>query len=137
MSDGREPSLELQATDATMIHFQTATPPTADQVAQIVAFEQGLFSAQAADFAAGYLADDGATGGPFALTRQQFYVGINDVLGGDPTGTAFDPEVMTLYDSWADPSQAAALGDARAAVARGEKLFNEKPIVITERRRVE
>ncbi len=133
MWDGREPNLESQAIDATMIHFQTATPPTASQVEQMVAFEQGLFSAQITDLTAADLDDGGAAGGPLALSRQDFHVGINDVLGGDPTGAAFNPEVMTLYGAWADPSQAGPgpLGAARAAIARGEKLFNEKPIVIS------
>lgn len=132
MWDGREPSLESQALDAVMIYAQAATPPTAAQVAQIVAYEQDLLSAQAVDFTAGYLDDAGATGGPFALARQTFYVGINDVLGADPTGAAFTPDAMTLYGAWADPSQAGSgpLGAARAAVARGEMLFNEKPIAI-------
>lgn len=133
MWDGREPSLESQAADAVMGHAQGTTPPTAAQIAQIVAFEQGIFSAQAADFKVGYLNDAGATGGPFALSRQNFYLGINDVLGGDPAGAAFNPDVMDLYAAWADPSRAGpgALGANRAAVARGEKLFNEKPIAIS------
>lgn len=130
MWDGREPSLESQALDAVMIHFQAATPPGADQVAQIVAFEQGLFSAQLGDEAAGYLNDAGAAGGPFALAQQPFHIGINDVLGADPTGAAFSPDVMTLYAAWADPSPTSPLGTARAAVARGQALFNEKPIAI-------
>ena len=130
MWDGREPSLESQVSDAVMIHFQAPTPPTAAQVAQVVAFEQGLFSAQVVDAGADRLDGAGATGGPFALSRQEFYVGINDVLGGDPTGAPFDPKAMTLYTAWADaarngpdPREA-----ARSAIARGEKLFNEKPI---------
>jgi len=133
MWDGREPSLQSQAADAVMIHAQGTTPPSAAPIAQMVAFEQGLYSAQMADYTAGYLNDAGATGGPFALSQQTFYVGINDVLGGDPTGAKFNPDVMTLYAAWADPAQAGpgALGTNRAAIARGETLFNEKPILIS------
>lgn len=47
MWDGREPSLESQATDATNGHAQAATPPTPAQVAQIVAFETGLLTGEA------------------------------------------------------------------------------------------
>ena len=133
MWDGREPSLESQAVDATMIHAQGAVPPTAAQVAQIVAFERGIFSAQAADYKLGFLDGGGGTGGPVALSRQKFYVGINDVLGADPTGAKFNIDAMDLYLAWADPGQAGhdRRGAARAAVARGQKLFNEKPILIT------
>ncbi len=133
MWDGREPSLESQALDAVMIHAQATVPPTAAQIAQIVAFDQGLLSAQIADFTAGYLNDAGAAGGPFVLARQTFYVGINDVLGADPTGALFTPDAMTPYAAWADPAQAGPgrLGAARAAIARGETLLNEKPIAIT------
>jgi hypothetical protein len=133
MWDGREPSLESQVADAVMIHAQAATPPSAAQVAQIVAFERGIFSAQAADYKLGFLDGDGATGGPVALSKQKFYVGINDVLGADPTGAKFNTDAMNLYLAWADPGQAGhgQRDAARAAVARGEKLFNEKPILIT------
>jgi len=132
MWDGREPSLESQVADAVMIHAQGTTPPTAAQVAQIVAFERGIFSAQAAGYQLGFLDGGGAAGGPFALSRQDFHIGINDVLGADPTGAKFNIDAMSLYLSWADPEQAGQgrQGAARAAVARGEKLFNEKPIRI-------
>ncbi len=133
MWDGREPTLESQVLDAVAIHAQGTTVPTADQVAAAVTFEQGLYSAQAGDFGAGYLNDANATGGPFALSQLPFYVGINDPLGQNPTGAAFNPNAMTLYAAWTDPAQGGPgpTGAARAAVARGEKLFNEKPISIT------
>ena len=132
MWDGREPSLESQVVDAVAIHAQGVAVPTASQVAQTVAFEQGLYTAQIFDLGAGYLDGAGATGGPLALSQQNFYIGINDPLGQNPTGTAFNQDAMTLYAAWADPVQV-GLGPAgarRAAVARGEKLFNEKPISI-------
>lgn len=137
MWDGREPSLASQVTDAVMIHLQGITAPTPDQIAQALTFEQSLYSAQGVDLAAGYLDEAGATGGPLVLSTQNFHVGINDVLGGDPTGAAFNADVMSLYGAWADAPQlghgpqAAATAAAKAAVARGEKLFNEKAINIT------
>ena len=133
MWDGRETSLQSQAVDAVIGHAQGMMLPSAAQVAQIVVFETGLYSAQVADFTAGYLNDAGAAGGPFALSRQPFYLGINDVLGGDPITHQFTPDAMTLYEAWADPTRAGPdqLGAARAAIARGEKLFNEKPIPIS------
>ena len=132
MWDGRESSLESQATDATTGHAQAATPPTATQVAQIVAFEKGLFTAQSQDQAAGSLDDDGATGGPDGLpaTLGTFFPGINDPLGGNPHGTPFTNAIFDLYDAWAAPTGHGP-DAARAAVARGQAVFNDKPIVIT------
>ena len=39
MADGREPSLESQANNATLGHEQSARPPTPQQLKQIVEFE--------------------------------------------------------------------------------------------------
>src|SRR5207253_9635007 len=79
MWDGREPSLAHQSVDATLIHAQGGTAPTADQQAQIVAFETGIFTAQVFDNEAGDLDFGGATGGPVALSREiaNFFVGVN------------------------------------------------------------
>lgn len=67
MWDGREQSLESQATDATLGHAQAQSSPTDDQLAQIVNFESNVFDAQAFDFKAGLLSADGATGGPISF----------------------------------------------------------------------
>jgi cytochrome c peroxidase len=58
-------------------------------------------------------------------------LGINDPLGGDPTGRPFDPTVFTLFDAWQSSlpgSQGPAA--ARAAIARGQEIFNHKPLAI-------
>lgn len=126
MWDGRELSLQSQATDAVAIHAQGTTPPNAAQLAQIVAFESDIYSAQTLSTAVGTENDIGAQGGPQALANVPFHIGINDVLGGDPTGTPFTPLAMTMFVAWNSDSNA-----ERAAVARGMNLFNEKPITIT------
>ena len=46
MWDGREPSLSNQAIDATLIHAQADSAPTARQQAEIVTFETDIFTAQ-------------------------------------------------------------------------------------------
>lgn len=120
--------LSQQAADATTGHAQAAAPPTAAQVADIVGFELGLFSSQVYDARAGWLAADGATGGVMGLANQEYYPGINDVLGADPTGGAFNPAAMTLFSAWSTDSEASA---ARQAIAAGEALFNSAPIQIT------
>ena len=120
-------SLTNQASDATLQHAQATQPPTADQLSQIVSFETAMYTAQTKDIAAGNLNAQGATGGPQALSTAPFYIGINDSLGGDPTGAAFNPNVFSLYKKWGT-----LVGQPdRHAVARGENLFNNFQIAIT------
>lgn len=120
--------LSQQAVDATTGHAQGSVPTPA-QVQDIVNFETELRTAQALDYFAGRLNDDGATGGPVPLATQQFFIGINDSFpasfGFNPTGAAFTPNIFNLYNSWTH-----ALG-RRASIARGEALFNSKPITIS------
>ena len=123
-------SFSQQAIDATLGHAQASAAPNAAQVKQIVEFELGLHTAQVYDFGAGYLNDSDALGGPRILANQFFHVGANDVLGADPAGTAFAPKAITLFDAWAD-QYGSTSPSARASIARGEQLFNTKPIAIT------
>ena len=128
--------LTHQALDATNTHAQAATPPSSDQLAQIVAFELGIFSAQARDDRAGDLTDDGAQGGPVALAGANYYPGINDSLGNDPSGAAFNPVAMTLYAAWGRQSPGMTPADGghkaqREQIAAGETVFNTAPITIT------
>lgn len=118
--------LSQQAIDATTGHAQAAVPPTAAQVADIVGFELGLFSAQAYDTHAGWLGAAGATGGVLRLAGTEYYPGINDVLGADPRGDAFNPAAMTVFDAWEQSPQ-----DARRAIAAGEALFDGAPLTIS------
>lgn len=120
--------LAHQAIDATTGHAQGAVPKPA-QVQDIVDFETALRTAQAFDYFAGYLNVDGASGGPVALASQQFYIGINDSFPDsfefNPTDALFNPKIFKLFDAWAN-----SLG-RRASIARGEALFNSKPITIS------
>jgi hypothetical protein len=133
MWDGREPSLSSQATDATLGHAQADTPPSPAQVAQIVAFESGIFSAQEFDEDAKLLHDEGAMGGPVALSLQlsQFYVGVNDPFGQNPNGLPFSSSIFDLYKPWLGlPGRGGVVQD-RESVARGEEVFNNTAINIT------
>lgn len=121
--------LAHQALDAVAGHAQGATPLSPQLQQQIVDFETHLFTAQTLDFTAGDVTASGASGGPKALAAQQFFVGINDPLGGNPLGTPFTPEIFTLYKSWTNSHGFGAV--ARASIARGEAVFNTKPIQIT------
>ena len=127
--------LSDQANSATTGHAQAAQPLTTAQREAIVAFETTLFTAQVFDDEAGKLTARHALGGPEYLSQQAFYFGINDVVSGDyRTGASFNPIVFNLYDAW-DTADHSGNGDGRAearrAVARGETLFNSKPIKIT------
>src|SRR5262249_47962990 len=138
MWDGRETlpgqsihfDLSDQANSATLGHAQAAQSLTDEQRAHIVDFETSLFTAQVLDHSASRLKAEGAKGGPVDLAAQDFYVGINDLFGDSKTGALFDPAVFNLFDAWADRG-GEGIDAARASVARGEALFNQKPINIS------
>jgi cytochrome c peroxidase len=139
MWDGRESgsgksledSLASQAIDATTGHAEAKTAPTADQVRKIVAFEKALFTAQSNDEFAGSLSARTAKGGPMSLSAQDFFIGINDPLGGNPTGKNFDPVAFTTFAAWGDLTGSDNANRARRSIARGQALFNSLPIAIT------
>jgi cytochrome c peroxidase len=132
MWDGREPNLTSQANDATLGHAQAAMPATAAQLAEIVAFESGIFTAQAADKQAGSLADGGAAGGPVALSLQlaNFFIGVNDPFGNNPTSAPFTAQIFDVFRPWLAPGHGDLLA-ARQSIARGEEVFNNTQINIT------
>ncbi|WP_197736692.1 hypothetical protein [Rhodanobacter sp. T12-5] len=126
-------SLASQARHAILGHEQAAAAPSDAVIAQIVDFEMHMVTAQVDDNGAGQLNSDNAMGGANILAQQRFWVGINDTLGNDPTGDAFDEKAMRLFDDWNDPTaqfRRDPRGLARAAIARGEQLFNSMPIAI-------
>jgi cytochrome c peroxidase len=139
MWDGRESSptttilqdLAKQADDATQGHAQASLHLTPQEAQAIVAFETGLFTAQARDDRAGSLHADGATGGPVALSQQPFFIGINDPVGLNPTGAPFDPNAFTLFNAWAHADEHDEFSRVRRAIARGQQIFNTTPIVIS------
>jgi cytochrome c peroxidase len=154
MWDGRESfkgqTLQFNLTDqivsATLGHAQAAQRPTDAQIASILNFELAIFTAQEKDRAAGDLQAAGGNGGPEALSHQPFFVGVNDPLGGTPPGVDFNPVAFTLFDKWAKSGaksqKNSGSGDdsdddsdgrdsARAAVVRGQALFNTLTIPIS------
>jgi len=119
--------LGAQAANAIATHEQGSTAPTSNQLAELVDFEQELFSAQATDTQAGPLTGNGATGGAAALAAQTYYPGINDAFGQDPKGAPFNKVVFTLFQAWEG-----SLNPAQASIARGEDLFNNEPMQLTD-----
>ena len=124
-----------QATSAVLTHAQ-GVAPTAAQLNEIVQFELGLTTAQVRDDDAGSLHVHGASGGPVALSAQDYYPGSNDVLGADPKGEKFNPNAFSLYTAWEkngshDKWDDREKNEAREEIAAGEKLFNTQPAIIT------
>jgi hypothetical protein len=130
-----------QANSAVTGHAQAAQGLTAAQQRAIVDFEKSLFTAQSTDSRAGSLSALGAQGGPAILRNQPFYFGINDATDGDyRTLAPFAPNAMTMFGAWRNaappppppqpglppPQQITTAAQARAAIARGEGIFNGK-----------
>src|SRR5215472_3418685 len=131
--------LAHQSLDATKGHAEgDGSRPTADEQKQIVNFEVALSTAQIIDNYAGRLDGRGATGGPVPLTTQPFFISINSSVdplasGVEPPGGPmpgdgkFTPAIFNPFDAWAFmPSTS-----PKAAIARGQAIFNSKLINIT------
>ncbi len=135
MWDGREvvsgatvrSELVTQSNTAQILHAQ-GIPLTLAQRNAIVDFETSLATAQVTDQAAGDLRDGGAHGGPAQILSQPFHIGINDNFGDPITGAPFSPIIFQLYDAWAKDTPYRA---SRRSIARGQAIFNSKPIEIT------
>jgi cytochrome c peroxidase len=135
-------NLGRQANQAVLGHAQAKARLTEEEQAAIVRFESGLFAAQLSDNAAQSLTGAGAQGGPQVLYDNAFYFGINDTDAGDyRTGAAHTSHAMRMFSAWsgtssslADPdtpaSEAEALTAARRSIARGQAIFNGRPIFI-------
>ncbi|HEV2448457.1 MAG TPA: hypothetical protein VGS58_21135, partial [Candidatus Sulfopaludibacter sp.] len=121
MADGREPTLESQATTAILVHEEAKTRPTPAQLRRIVEFETQLYAAQSADIRGGLLTEKG---GPPILGPQNLATGKAGPLGRS-SGRA-----LRLFDVWRRPNDAGEIGlqlAFRASVARGSDLFFTRP----------
>jgi len=140
MWDGRETfsgkslhfDLSDQANGATLGHAAGVNPLTQHQRDEIVRFETALYTAQTVDHDAGALHGGKAKGGPVALSREPFYAGINDALS-----PGFNPRAFTLFDGWRhasrrdDDDHDDPWAAARAAVYRGQEIFNTRTFVVS------
>ena len=118
--------LTQQAIDAVATHAQGTVIPTAGETTALIAFMQGLATAQATDTVAGSLSANGAKGGATNLAAQNYYPGINDAFGQDPTGAKFNPNIFNLFAAWQGSTVA-----QQASIARGQGVFNTAPMLIT------
>ncbi|HWC96981.1 MAG TPA: hypothetical protein VG456_09535 [Candidatus Sulfopaludibacter sp.] len=121
--------LAHQAVDATTGHAQGPAGLTPAQQQAIVALEMGLSSAQSDDRGAGTLVARGTGGGPEALAQQNFFIGINDPVGLDPTNPvplSFNTKVFNIFDAWQT-----ANNPHQQSISRGQAIFNTKTFTIT------
>jgi len=102
-----------------------------EQQQAMVDFQRSLCVAQSTDRMAGELHGGGAKGGPLPMAKQSFYMGLNDSILPDPTGVASTNKVFDLYEAWLNAPGNSSVSAARRSIARGEQLFNTKPIRIT------
>jgi cytochrome c peroxidase len=133
--------LAHQSLDATVTHAQgDGTRPTAAEQQEIVNFEMALFTAQSFGLLTGPLNIQGANGGPTPLATLPFFISINSSIhallpngpeqpGGlvTPGDGQFTSDIFNLYDGWSGLPDY----DFRASVARGQTIFNTRPITIT------
>jgi hypothetical protein len=130
-ANGLDSDLRNQARDATLGHAQAVASPTDAQLGEIVAFQKGVFTAQVFDNKARFLSADNAKGGPIKLSMQEFFIGINDPLGGNPKGIPFTSQVFDLYRPWLDAGKRHDAGnDDQQPMAGIEDLF--KRVNITD-----
>jgi cytochrome c peroxidase len=135
-----ESDLAHQSVDATTGHAQgDGTHPTPEEQKQIVDFEMGLYTAQATSSTAGKLDAQGATGGPSALINQPFFISSNSSVhfllpqfeqpGGlvTPGDGKFNPAIFSTFSAWSDLPE----NSPRAAIARGQTIFNSRIINLT------
>ena len=120
---------------AARLHEQLPAIPPVETVNAMRDFQLGVVFAQIIDCEAGRLDADGARGGATNLLAQPFYVGINDLQGNDPMGQPFTRKVFDLFDAWAPanprPRREDGKAKARAAIYRGQELFNNFEFDIT------
>jgi len=138
--DSLQSDLAHQALDATKGHAEgDGSHPTPTEQKQIVDFEMSLYTAQAVSSTAGNLNAQGATGGTDALVKQPFFISSNSSVnfllpqfeqpGGlvTPGDGKFTSDIFGTFSAWAN----APYNSPRAAIARGQAIFNSKTINIT------
>lgn len=118
MADGRETSLQSQATSAALIHEQASAAPTRAQLQQIEDFERQLFMAQQWDVLGGLL---GESGGPPLLGADNLASGVGGVGAVPAAGN-----LVASFDPWRNLSAANLAIRQRAfreSVLRGVDVF--------------
>jgi len=141
MWDGREfintgsvtAALRSQVKDAVLGHMQAGTPPAQSEISEIVDFETHVYTTQVYDNNAGRLDTPENRAAPKDLVSIPFAPGINRFFGPKGRSPFFDNNVLALFNGWATPprKRAPPLTAAQEAVARGQRLFNNRGFVVS------
>lgn len=136
MWDGRESPVTLsireglsnQTNSANTQHAQGAEL-TAAQRQGIVDFELSLFASQINVRDSVTSISLGKAASPKTLAEQRFSLGINPPYLAGRSNPAFDNHVFKLFDRWGGrPDRSGS--DRRAAISRGQQIFNTRTFVI-------
>lgn len=122
MADGRNRTLNNQATEAILTHLQATTAPTKGVVQQIIDFESQLYTAQSHDAFGTSLTDGGATGGPESLRTMPRAGELQ--YAGSPVWSEFLPWKKSV------PVANEAQQKFRESVARGAEVFAQRTFLI-------
>ena len=125
MSDGRADTLEQQLADALRIHMAGSIDDLSPEtVQQIIDFESQIYSAQDFHNVAGSLTEPG---GPPALGPEALRDGRSIINGNNWRSVTF-----LDFEAWRTDEPKDEQEAFRASVARGNDLFLERPIWISE-----
>jgi hypothetical protein len=127
MADGRERTLQSQATSAALTHEQASAAPTRAQLQQIEDFERQLFMAQEWDVLGGLLDEPG---GPPLLGADNLASGVAGIGAVPAAGN-----LAVSFDPWRNPSAANLAIRQRAfreSVLRGVDLFASREFRLTD-----
>jgi cytochrome c peroxidase len=113
MWDGRDLTLQDQAVNAVLIHSQASTPPTNEQVLQMLAFQNGIFSAQ--EVLRTVNLTRGANGGAKFLSARP------------PSSVPAPIPPFIEFDAWKNLEPLTPNQELQASIARGQTVFNEFP----------
>lgn len=116
MADARYPTLRTQADNAAISHLEQPNM-TDETLNRIVAFERGLFSAQAYDSQAGSLTDEY---GPIAFGPQNLTTQVAGTLGNNERMFVFP-----MGTAWLEPAPGLTAEQIarRASIRRGHDIF--------------
>jgi hypothetical protein len=127
MADGRERTLQSQATSAALIHEQASAAPSRTQLQQIEDFERQLFMAQQWDVLGGLL---GEPGGPPLLGADNLASGL-----AGPGAVPAAGNLAASFDPWRNLSGSNLAIRQRAfreSVLRGVELFASREFQLTD-----
>jgi cytochrome c peroxidase len=138
MWDGRESiagrpiadDLASQANTATLTHAQ-GMAPNALRRQHIVDFEMALFTVQVSARNGGSPVPLGVKSRPRRLAGREFTLGLNAPFVDGRPNPAFDGKVFTLFDAWLKRPDRRGT-DLRAAIARGQRIFNTRVFAIRD-----